>query len=737
MPRQFNKTDRQKAPDGTDSRLQLKELAGLLLLGLAAVLLRVGYLHELHDDPRLERPQLDSAELVAWAEAQATGDWQNFPAGLERLQAANAVPYVRPPGYPTWLAGWFKLAGTDKLKALVLQQMMGLLTVFLTWWAVRRWVSRRAAWFSGAVMAAYWPGIYYAGEFLDTALLTLLFSLLLPVAGLMADGIAKQKTGGDAGRRSMWLLLRALVAGVLLGLAIIIRPKTRFVAPVLVLWLMWVFWRQGNPSLKTTTLALLKTSLPQQEKIDADSDVLLHSMRPGRLLRWKAAFLAIPKSLFLARGPVLVFTVGLLAVTGPVLIRNARLGGFPAPLATGEQVAALVAAMPEYDGSDDSDILMGSRLDRICDYHHLAVASGAENAGDIVRHFKGSRKQLFRLYPEAIGRTLGSRLLLLWGPLEVGSSRVVEYDRQASVLLRNLPFSFPLLLAAGIYGFFHWLKTRSMRPGYYKDAGFLSTGIFKLPLLAAAVTVVFMSGHIQLLASGHLRQPVTPWLIFLAAWMFEDFCIQVGTRNWKETTIAAVTILCLYVAVAQNVGGHIPNRAKWLLDRSLDLEKQGLRDSALTGYRTVIMATPDIYDPESGVRMADSSIKHACDIKRFQKAAAVASMKLGIACSRSGNLQLALRYFDLTSQLQPDNTEALINAGVVLLEMKRNTAAVKKLEEALAINPAAFPAWYPLARGMYRLGFYEESLELLDRLLQIEPDNKPALRLRKIIRVSD
>lgn len=703
------------------------------LLALAA-LLRGLYLAEIRKAPESALPALDAAANLAWANAQSTGEWTSQPPapGQDRIASLPHTPYVRPPGYPLWLAGGFK-AGAGRFGLRVAQQVLGILGVFLAWWTARRWIGPRTGWFAGLFAAIHWADIYYAGEFLDASLLGLLVAVAFVVAGRAAECIVRRADAGEERHGNGCMAGWAGVLGLAGGMAIAIRPASAVLVHVSWVWLLWIAWRRKTPSLRQAALDSLSRSLRPDCALDERSDVLLASLTPSRGLRLRAAFRKLPAAARLAAPALAGLLAGTLLVVAPIWARNAAKGGFPAPIAVGDTVAALVGTLPEYEGFDDGDIGLGSRLDRTCTYGQLAEVAGTPRARGIVRHFRRQILGIFNSHPQEAGLVLARKLQLFWGPLDVGSSRVVEMDRHASAALRHLPLPTFLLHALAILGAAVWWLTRRkipLEPGTPdKPAGVV---VRAMPLLALAWVAAWTCSHLPFLASGQWRHPLLPALFFLAAWAVEDVLRSAQAKRWREVALWSATLLCLSLMTVQNIGNHVPNGAKWRLDRGLALEAAGHRDAALVAYRTVLMATPGVTDPESGVALGETSLTPR-DVRRHQQAAAVACIKLGNAAATRQDLPLALRYFQGAAELEPAKSEALVNAGRVLLLNGRAEEAATWLRDALARDPRALPARYPLAQALFRMGRYDEARSQVDSLLAVLPDHAPALRLRALM----
>ena len=202
-------------------------LAAVLLVGL---LLRVAYLRENLAKPEFTVPPIDAGFHDYWARALATGDWtppHQFPD-----PQLSEHPYVRPPGYPYFLSLIYRFAGDSYLAPRIVQLALGLVNALLAFLLAARWFGRRVGLLWAALMSVYWIFIYLEGELQEPALLICLLLSLVYVLGLWAE------------RRVFGY---ALAAGILLGLAGLVRPNVLLFAPVALAWGYWLRRRRARP----------------------------------------------------------------------------------------------------------------------------------------------------------------------------------------------------------------------------------------------------------------------------------------------------------------------------------------------------------------------------------------------------------------------------------------------------------------------------------------------------------
>jgi 4-amino-4-deoxy-L-arabinose transferase-like glycosyltransferase len=154
-----------------------------------------------------------------------------WPDGLEYEAVARSLvehgtfglQTLRPPGYPVLIAGVYALFGEDLLALRVVEAVLGSASVLVLGLAGAATFGRTAGLIAGALMAlhpvlAFLPSTQYSEN-------TLVFVLVLALAAVFSAW----RQGG------LW---RWAIAGVLFGVAALVRPTTVFMLPGLGLGLL-------------------------------------------------------------------------------------------------------------------------------------------------------------------------------------------------------------------------------------------------------------------------------------------------------------------------------------------------------------------------------------------------------------------------------------------------------------------------------------------------------------------
>ena len=142
----------------------MKKISWLILLIIFSLALRFGYLWESYqNNPAFFHPLIDSARYHNAAINMLLGK----PIGY---QAA-----FQPVFYPLFLSYIYHIFGVNVLIVKIIQHLLGVLTVFLTFLIGKKLINFRGGLISAFIVAAYGPLIIYEGELLATSLAAFIF----------------------------------------------------------------------------------------------------------------------------------------------------------------------------------------------------------------------------------------------------------------------------------------------------------------------------------------------------------------------------------------------------------------------------------------------------------------------------------------------------------------------------------------------------------------------------------
>jgi tetratricopeptide (TPR) repeat protein len=208
----------------------------LILIGIAAFVLRLIYLAELQDSPFVAVVIGDARQYDWWAQDVAAGHWM------------GSEVFYQTPLYPYFLAIIFKLGGHDLLIVRMIQAVLGALSCVALGLAGRRLFSERAGLIAAALLAIYAPAIFFDGLIQKSTLDLFFMTTLL---ALLAELLHRFQR--------LWLI----GAGIVLGLLMLNRENARILYPGIVVWLLFYFrdqlWltRVGSAAIFTGAMMLV------------------------------------------------------------------------------------------------------------------------------------------------------------------------------------------------------------------------------------------------------------------------------------------------------------------------------------------------------------------------------------------------------------------------------------------------------------------------------------------------
>lgn len=242
-------------------------LVGILVLGC---LLRLGHLWAIWDTAFLKTPLFlvgansDQYAFWQWAHTILAGDllgrntyhpfnsWMKAIAPLEtwyRWWGGKQI-FQQAPFYPYWVAGLRALSWNSLRFVILVQLLVGALQPLIMFWLAKRLFDARAGLVAAALTAFYGPFIFHQGTLLRDWLPPILEPLAL-VALLRAR---------ETGRGAHWL-----VAGGILGTALLTKEGVLLFVPLALLWLFLEYRpsvRQAGASAATLLLGFLLALSP-------------------------------------------------------------------------------------------------------------------------------------------------------------------------------------------------------------------------------------------------------------------------------------------------------------------------------------------------------------------------------------------------------------------------------------------------------------------------------------------
>jgi hypothetical protein len=168
----------------------------------------------------------DEREYLALGRSVARGEGFQYPA--DEPSPGTGQQFGRAPGYPLFLAALGVTTPSEHAprRVQIAQACVGALGIWLIAAIAGRVAGGRAA-VTAAAIAAVYPALVWMPSYV-------LSETLYSTIALAAALVLTPRPGGPPAARS-----QSLAAGVLIGVAILVRPGTLFFVPAIALWLLW------------------------------------------------------------------------------------------------------------------------------------------------------------------------------------------------------------------------------------------------------------------------------------------------------------------------------------------------------------------------------------------------------------------------------------------------------------------------------------------------------------------
>jgi len=644
----------------------------ILLLGAA---FRLSYLRELEREPIFSAPIADAAFHDYWARALVTGDWT--PPEGEPDPRIREVPFLRPPGYPYFLAFLYLLTGSSVDGARIAQMLLGLLSCVLAYFLGRSLFRSSIGLILAAFCAFYWAFPYYEGQLHAPALtIVLSFAFLL---------LLRRWSGGGS------LVLLAL-AGVIIGWIALVRAETLLFVPVAAGWVYWMGRREAAGAERARSPRPLMSAI-----------VLL----AGSIL---AVAPATVRNLVAAHELVLV------SANGPI---NLYIGNNE----TADGVTTRIPELPEMTGSAGWS----------CFSYDSIVSALSQETGRKLNYTQASavfarkaREYIFSHPGRFLALTL-KRAALFWGPEEVANNEAISFEKKNSRTLRFNP-GFPVVLALSLGGLALLLRDRrGRRPGRGGKAENEGPGPF-LVLVGLYILTCF-AALLPFIAASRFRAPLIPFIFLFGAYGIWRFSRMIRLRQWQAAGISVVVAAALVFLCSLSLAGVRTDPAWWHTDRALALARHGRPEEAVEELKAALAANPGFVDAHVKLAaiLADQgraaeAVPHLQDVLRHRPDRLDVRLQLGTLLLRQGRTADALRELREVARRQPELDEAQFALGRALLESGENDAAAAAFTRVLALSPDEPAALVNRGTALVRGGDPAKAVPDFQRALQLKPD---------------
>ena len=629
---------RKKDEESTSGRTGLSRRSIWVLLTCCLLLagsVRVFYLLEFRTEPDYAYPTLDPEYHDYWARCLVTGKWA--PSWfLANDPAIQSHAYFRPPGYPYWLASIYRLFGTARVWPCVIQMALGIMNCFLAYVLGRKWFGPAVGLMLSFFMGIYWVFVFFEAELLPPVILVSLALVTIYSLGQLAEG-----------PRLGWTVL----SGLFSGLFALFRPNILLFVLVVPAWLAWAARREAWPRYRWILLAALY---------------------------WGTCTLAIAPA-----------TVRNYRVTGELVLVSAN-SGVSLYVGNGPGATGTIAA------NEDDDLWNWNCFDYPRIVRNLEAKLGRHlNYAQASSYFSRRAMEHMSNHPFRTLALFAKRLVLLFGPKEVGNEKEDELVREHSRVLGCLPLSFPNVFSLALTGtaMFLWGNRGKRTRGARANAG--SSGRRALRVgLAWLFVLVYVGSFVPFLVAGRYRVPIVPFLMLLGSYAVVEILGMVR-RGRRMEALGWVLFLATASGLARvNWAGYEPKPENWHYQRAVAFTKAGKRQEALQEYRELLQRSPSSF------------------VGRINTASQLAEM---------GRTAEAI---DIMREMLAENRtpRILFELGYLLVEQGRPQEAIPLLEEGVRKAPGDSWGRTKLGAALVRTGRYEDAIQCFQEAQRGNPD---------------
>ncbi len=661
-----NNSDPQASP--TTRRWHVLVLAAILLVGAS---LRIAYLLELRKSPEFTYHSVDAAFHDYWARGLATGDW-TVPDGYADPQIRTTA-YLRPPGYPFFLAAVYYVCGTGPWAPRIVQMALGLVNCVLVYLLGRKWIGSTVGLVAAALMAVYWVFIYFEGKLHAP---TLLISLTLCMMYALATWVS----------RLTWL--RALVTGVLLGLVAVVRPTILPFGAVVILWALWVIGRESGLRHVVACVAFFALGV-----VLAVSPVAIRNYLVARDFVLISSNAGI--NLYIGNNE---------RANGLFVSTIEPFGDF----GTCFEYRGLVRAIQRKTGTSLSD-------------------------SEVSAYFAARAWDYVAAHPMRTIKLGLKKFLLWWGPNEISHNEIPDFDRRHSGVLHWLVGNFTMVVSLGLLGVLvFFLDVRNQRRAHRT----LTVPVRNRRTLALgflAFVVVYSASFLPFFVTSLYRVPIIPLLLLFAAYGVCRCVELVRAGNWRWAGALAALGGILYVVAGRNYSDYQPDPARPHYHLGVVYERAGQLEQAEQEYGAALRIEPDYYlaHYNLGVLLGErgelgQAIAHYQAALRSRPNHAGARNNLALTLAAEGDIDEAIRHCRLAVESRPDDADLHNNLAALLSKAGRTPEAVEQYQTAVRLNPDDAEIRRNLAAALESVGRDEQALLQYTEAVRIAPHDADA-----------
>jgi hypothetical protein len=580
------------------------------VLALVAAALQLVFIFESDRSLVFQVPIVDAAGYHAQALALAGG------------HEASHRAFWQPPLYPYLLAEWYRTGQTSLLPTRCLQVPLGIAAVLLACAIGCRCGGRRVGVVAGLGVCCYGPLLFYFSQLLPTAL-----AVTLNLCGLLLLlRLAEKPT---------WR--RALVLGLVTGLATLTVANSAVMIPITLGWLAWTrVGARREPSKQGWGYALIAAGL----------------------------------------------IGGFVAVVMPVTIRNYVVSGEFVPVATNGGINLFIGNNPHPEQT--LSVRPGMDWGRLV---ALPYRQGAKNDTEAERYFLRQVWDFATESPLSFLKGFGVKALEALGSREIPRNEdlyaFAAHSRVLNALLWRMgPFGFPF----GVVGPLAILGAVTMTRRHVPQT------------LGLVFVVGYFTSVVLFFPASRYLAPVMPGLMVFAVLglkhLMEWAALPATSRGVAVGVLAGA---CLLVNLPRPLSTDRVNYVAELHTYvGVGLQARDRLPEAMEEYRRALRLDPEQADAHHFLGTAYRvSGKTALATQEFERAIALrpdhdgAIQDLAVIRFQQGRLAESVELLRRVLEFNPDDRQAMVNLGVGLMRLKRNAEAAEWFKKAGVAWPSA------------------------------------------------
>ncbi|UCG32248.1 MAG: tetratricopeptide repeat protein, partial [Phycisphaerales bacterium] len=600
-----------------------------------------------------------------WARGMAFGEWErprNVPDPKIR-----STPYIRPPGYPYFLAAVYKIFGKGYVWPRIAQMLLGLVNAVLAFTFARRWYGSAVGLVLAGLMSCYWIFIFYEGHFNEPVLLAFLLLTFVNVVGM---------------RHGRWTARQAVAAGLLLGLAALTRPNALVLVPVTIMWAAWA--ARGRGELRRRGAAVLVFLLG-----------VVVPIVPVTIRNYTASGEFVPISSNLG--------INLLIgnhnnATGKFVRHIEGFGEFGNCYAYPELVERL-----------------GARLGRDLSYSETSS------------YFLEQAASFMRDHPGVVAGLMVKKAILFWGPHEISHNKEVQCEREVSRVLRYIPTSFALAAGLFVLGLAVWIGQQLAQERQPPQAVRPVKGQSHVTILVLLIIVVYFLSYLPFFVTALYRVPIIPFLLLFAAYGVVHVWRKATAREYRAAALWSLAAVILFGLFSLPLTAYEPDWAKWHFSRGSAYTRKGQDEQAVPEYEEAVRINPEFFEARFTLGWTllemgrnTEGIAQLEECLKLRPDSLEAHSRVANAYMQQRKVSLALPHYAAAVELDPDNSVVRTNYGVALLHFGQAERAAEQLAEAVRIDPNDATAHASLGTCLLEHGRVQSAIEHLRGAVRLD-----------------